>query len=498
MAITKEKIKKWAKKGKLEKLIKALQTNRGSVRWDITDAIGEIGNDEAIDTLGKLLGDNDSSVRNQAVKALVKIGSPAVDTLIKCLSDNNVEARKWAVHALTNIGDPKAIESLFKSLDDSDKQVREWAVVALFQMGPQAVDHLINTLDKYDEDVRKKAAQVLYKRKDPRAIDFLIRDLEDNKERVRYDAINALAKMPDIRAVDPLIRLLEDEDECIVSYAESALVKIGALAVDSLIKALDSNNSSLRSNVVSILDDFKWKPAADETGIKFYIIKEKLETFVDIGAGAVVQGDSGKDFLKKTIESLVNILEEEQSSIRKKAAGILDKFGWQPTSDETGAKYHIARGNIEKCIKIGAAAVGPLIRVMTDKDSGVRDDASAALVKIGAPAVDPLINALNDEDKDVRLRIIETLAKINTPRAVDPLINTLGDDDRDVCIAVFEALKKLYQLKSLSQEKKKTILKLKGNKIADHHDHTDDYFYREHGCDLPMVHTDKPEIYFNL
>ena len=49
MAITKEKIKKWEEKGKVKKLIKALEADNYDIRGRAADALGYIGDPEAVE-----------------------------------------------------------------------------------------------------------------------------------------------------------------------------------------------------------------------------------------------------------------------------------------------------------------------------------------------------------------------------------------------------------------------------------------------------------------
>ena len=76
------------------------------------------------------------------------------------------------------------------------------------------------------------------------------------------------------------------------------------------------------------------------------------------------------------------------------------------------------------------SAVGPLITILKkDKDRSVRWSAEDALVNIGAPAVEPLIKMLSDDSWRVRRRAVRTLAKIRDPRAVESLIASMKTDD---------------------------------------------------------------------
>jgi HEAT repeat protein len=80
MAISIEKIKKWEKKGKVEKLIKALEVDVDRVRRWAIKALGEIGDAKAADalvTLVRALGNDGLFLKENAFEALVKIGLPA-------------------------------------------------------------------------------------------------------------------------------------------------------------------------------------------------------------------------------------------------------------------------------------------------------------------------------------------------------------------------------------------------------------------------------------
>jgi hypothetical protein len=79
-------------------------------------------------------------------------------------------------------------------------------------------------------------------------------------------------------------------------------------------------------------------------------------------------------------------------------AKALDGLGWWPDRAEAGAAYWAAKGEWDKCVKIGAPAVLPLIAAF--EDQGVRRYRYAieALIHIDAPAVEPLGAAFRDGD----------------------------------------------------------------------------------------------------
>jgi HEAT repeat protein len=90
---------------------------RVDVRQGAAKALGEIGDERAVEPLMKALR-RDSYVRWSAVVALGKIGKSAVEPLIGVLSDDNWRVREYAVRALGEIGDERAVEPLIKALGD--------------------------------------------------------------------------------------------------------------------------------------------------------------------------------------------------------------------------------------------------------------------------------------------------------------------------------------------------------------------------------------------
>jgi len=114
----------------------------------------------------------------------------------------------------------------------------------------------------------------------------------------------------------------------------------------------------------------------------------------------------------RAIEPLVRKLE---SSIDKEAASALSKalgaLGWVPPPDKTGASFYIHNRNWERC------------------------------VKIGAPAVEPLLKAMNGADHAVKLEILRALAEIGDPEATSGLLNYLHEDNNEeFMISVGQAL----------------------------------------------------------
>lgn len=157
---------KKANRSSISSLIRNLESDDPLVRKESMIGLGQIGNEQAIQTLVKALGDEDGLVQFWAEKELREIGEPAIPALIKALDTPDVDVRRWAVLALSEIGSQKktipalksAIPALIKALDTPDIHVRRQAVVALSRIGSQkAIPALRKMLDDEDEHVRRRA-----------------------------------------------------------------------------------------------------------------------------------------------------------------------------------------------------------------------------------------------------------------------------------------------------------------------------------------------------
>lgn len=114
----------------------------------------------------KLLSDQNTEVRIQAVSALGEMGlKQAPAPLLAAAKDQKPEVRGAVAAALARIGDPKAVPVLKGMLGDSDADVREWAITALGEIRDQtALEALVGALKSTDPAVRRSAAQALGQR----------------------------------------------------------------------------------------------------------------------------------------------------------------------------------------------------------------------------------------------------------------------------------------------------------------------------------------------
>ncbi len=378
-----------------------------------------------------MLSDSDAGSRIEAVAALGKIADPAfVELFIKALGDTDPAVRENAVVALGKIGDKRAATPISALLKDDDNNVQMTAVTVLGELAePSSVEPLIaelsgNVTVYYDrfETIQKKAIDALVKI-GAAAVEPLIAGAKDknNNSGLRSLAVVTLGKIRDKRAIKTLVALMEDE-AAPVSYAAPQALKeigwepetveekvsyhlatyfsrgrwygatsndrhplmlIGALAVEPLIKILESKNNRERS-----------------------------------ARAAVALGEIGD---KRATEALGKALERQNPAIIiSRAAEALGKLG-------------------------DARAVEPLLKLLNLGAESNVYPAAKALGELGDPrAVEPLINILNTVSSNARVTVINALGKLGDKRAVEPLIAMLEQEEgRGAHLAAVQALGKL-------------------------------------------------------
>lgn len=167
----------------------------------------------------------------------------AVNTLIGLLHDPDMVMRRTAAEALGKIGDPQAVPSLVLALDDHMFAVREAAVRSLSQVGPlERADgeRVAGLLVDPVPAVRIAAAQTLAaldRMKDlwPRVVQQLAVASSDQRQTM----IQALEGVDDPEAVEAISNAVHDSDPqvrraAVVALAESSVPQVAAVLRERL------------------------------------------------------------------------------------------------------------------------------------------------------------------------------------------------------------------------------------------------------------------------
>jgi HEAT repeat protein len=168
--------------------------------------------------LVRAVNDEERGIRLAAIEALGVIGDPqAVEPLITVLQDGSWGVRSYAAAALGAIGDGRAVKPLSYLIRDGNKAVRKAAAEALARLGPlgdpESQGWYLVALERWDQVASLGEA----------AVEPLIAALGNGE----VDAARVLGEIGSARATEPLVSALKDRDYYLRKAAARSLEQIG-------------------------------------------------------------------------------------------------------------------------------------------------------------------------------------------------------------------------------------------------------------------------------
>ncbi|HWV45868.1 MAG TPA: HEAT repeat domain-containing protein [Nitrospira sp.] len=260
----------------LAPLIRVLSSDDWIVRMHTAKALGRMRNADAVEPLIPLLQDKVKAVREEAAAALAAIGDAAIPSLLKALQHEDWLVRLHAVESLGKAKLERAVEPLLSVLfNDQDSAVREDAVRALGAIGDsQAVEYLFTAMR--EPGLRTLAVEALGLIGDPRAVPVLIDVLSGtstpqatrtvagcgdqwNEEAMTQGAAaRALGAIGDDRAIPTLVAALNQTFTR--AEAAAALGKFGSKVVPFLLPLLNEpRDENLLFHVRETLASAGWR-----------------------------------------------------------------------------------------------------------------------------------------------------------------------------------------------------------------------------------------------
>ncbi len=316
-------------------------------RRQAADYLAQRQSPVALPVMIRALDDPDYNIRKSAISACEHyLSSLTVDPLIKVLQERTFSEREDAIRILGKLKDRRAVEPVSEALLYSDwMAIRSAAAEALGQMG-------------FSE-----------------ALPSLIEGLQDFEAPVRANVAEALGILGQVEAVDPLIQGLLQEKGWNKRHMANALVKIGGMAMKSLIAVLADNNQepenremvaeTLAQIIAQLTDPADYQPQIKltvdllvaelperETGIRNYIARAALTRVADVVSDQLIEafatsnpvirdqvayilGDSKSDKLNAKLIKALSVANEQVAS---GAARVLYFRGENPrTYDYTGS-----------------------------------------------------------------------------------------------------------------------------------------------------------------
>jgi HEAT repeat protein len=447
-------------------LFRAMADPDWRVRKTAVEAILSVGGERVVAGLIQALSAQDNAgMRNSAVEALIRIGSPAVDVLLPELVTSDADVRKFIVDILGDIRDVRAVPDLIRMLDDADDNISVASAEALGKLrDPRAVDALLLCLSRTDPVWRDyAAAEALGEIGDERALQPLLAAL--NRSGLREPILSSLGKIGNANTLAPLLAGLSDPLRIVREVSVMALAAIAhksePLEQEAVAHAV---RTGMNDTAVGLLEEM----LASSSG-------ELLEASITLvgwtgRAGSIrtllllLTEEELEDPVAKSLRyldrseaaALIGWLANENALIRRTVARILGEAGCREAeaplinllNDENGhvrSSAAIALGHLRS-----RAAIAPLIGLLADEYESVQETAILALAEIGDDSMlDGLIKDFSARDAHQRKNISLLLGKFASEKAVAALAFALKDEEPNVRKAVVLALKGVPAGKSL-------------------------------------------------
>lgn len=425
-------------------LLQLLEDPHPRVCMSATKALGEIGSDEAIPSLLKLLEKADFSiranryVRESAVDALGEIGSElAVSNLLELIDYSDSRVRCSVVNALGKIGAENFISILLKLLEDSDRDVIQSAMEALCEIGSDAgISACLNSLG-YRNELLCRNARILGKIGSETVISGLHKLTADVNSRVREEVAEALGETGSEKAIPSLLKLMDDSEYRVRGSVAEALGKISSnVTIVALVKLLEDTNRNVRKSAAKGLRKVLLGNVEAETTIAILIKLAKHHDFNMRWRVAEVLGMIGSDTAIPILLQLVgdSDVKDTYHTVRKIAVTALGRIG-------------------------SNTAIPSLLKLLEDANSGVREKTAEALGEIGSDTAIPnLLKLMGDSTSEVRANMAWSLGEIGSKTAIPSLLKLLEDPDIDVRWKASKALGKIGSDQAIP-----SLLKLAGH-----------------------------------
>jgi len=130
-----------------------------------TEALGELEDERANDSLSRLLQHSDYDIRRASINAIGRIGTiKDVVNIVKLIEDeDDCDICYEAIETLGNIGGPKAIESLAKLIEHEDSEIANEAANAIGNIGNKTTLPLIeNAMNRIHDDHDDSQSEAWY------------------------------------------------------------------------------------------------------------------------------------------------------------------------------------------------------------------------------------------------------------------------------------------------------------------------------------------------
>lgn len=307
---------------KAKAFVQALSADLPELRMAAANALGDVGQSDAVPDLTGRFDDPDARVRARAARACGLIeDARATEPLAGLLTDPKAAVRREAAESLGRIGNRQALEALLDLYDDPDERVRRIAVEGFGHFeNDRPVEYLVDALRDDSAAVCRTAVYSL--------IQLLSNVPTEESHDIRESVVERLAATEDETVVAPLVEILRESTQPAQRRNTAWLLgrvtddQRNRTVVDALVEALDDDDQMTTQFAATSLAQIGGDYAENE------LVDVAMDGDADTAARGQAVFTLGKVGGPETKERLEKLLEEtEDEQLRQKTFSALSKLG---------------------------------------------------------------------------------------------------------------------------------------------------------------------------
>lgn len=440
--------------------VEALTTGIGSLaETACVEALGHIDSPAVNETLLSALKNGHALEGNTLKQALLRKGPTLVERALELVGELGTTAKRVVLDLCAEMDVPGIVQHAAAFMLDPALRAEAVAVLTKFDFHPSndegSLEYCLETGDfEHLVESGANAVPVLSRRlatADSGQLESLICTLV----RIGPPSCNSLVEC-----------LKETSDTHLEQAIMDALSGIGGEFAFAALEQLLASNKKM-AKVVLLLDSLGFQPHNDAAGAAYYEEKANWLACIETGPDGVarivqllLEGDRygiGATLNEQPFKQRPLLIAELEKALERKstqAASSLDALGWKPRQDETGARYWLAKENIEMCANIGM-------------------DAYALLAE-----------KLETAYGEIQTRVLTALGGIPNPEGIALLAKHLTSYSQATRVAAAQAIVKLCKSCTLSEKHKLEVLQLRSTITKPHSDgrfsHKDIPYHYDH------------------
>jgi HEAT repeat protein len=378
----------------------------------------------------ELLGEHDAAIRSAAIEVLR--GTRALERWRRDARRGGYRAKLRAIEALGEVGDERAVDELLEALGDDDPDIARAASHAICARDLEyACERLAQSLSSPRRRLAETAAASLV-RQGEEAVDFLVGQLASENAQARRLAVDALGGVGEGKLKDVLLPLLGTEPDPEVRAAvASALARLDGDAAVKEIQRLARSDPDwfVRARCYSLLAEMN-APQARE----FLLDALRRVAPAPAGSGgdddSVETILEGPDRVRSAIMTGLRLLGMDEEEVLAAGRAPAETEASDPDIEQLLSAIALLRERdaarraegARLLADVGPVALSLLERALRDPDPIVRSEAARSLGRIGSGDSLPALAArLRDPDPSVRLAASTALRAVVTREAAREL-----------------------------------------------------------------------------